>query len=166
MKRILGVLAIAAAVTAAYVVTFGAIAHAAPDVDPWRKIYEQRQHVVPQKFDTEAQARFIDAGTLTVSGEMRGAALDAGVARFNGEETHLGPFRCGATTLCGSIALTSASPSTATVTVPAGVSCACWPVGTTAAIAAGGCAASVTSTTLTLTGPNTVTTTMRYFCFL
>jgi hypothetical protein len=73
---------------------------------------------------------------------------------------------CGAAAACGSIALSSASPSTATVTVPSGVSCACWPIGTTAAIAAGGCAANVSATTLTLTGPNTVTTTMRYMCFL
>lgn len=64
----------------------------------------------------------------------------------------------------GQVALTSASPSTATATVPASSVCQCTPQGTTAAIAAGGCAASVSSTTLTLTGPNTVTTTMNYRC--
>ncbi len=65
----------------------------------------------------------------------------------------------------GAVALTSASPSTATVTsITAGSTCYCSPVGTTAAIAAAGCAASLSSTTLTLTGPNTVTTTMAYTC--
>jgi hypothetical protein len=76
-----------------------------------------------------------------------------------------GVLKCGYAAACGSVALTSGSPSTATVTVPSGVTCSCSPVGATAAIAAAGCAASVTSTTLTLTGPNTVTTTMRYMCF-
>lgn len=90
--------------------------------------------------------------------------FDGGVA-IHGPLTIDGQFTCGAAGTCGSVALTSASPSTATVTVPAGVTCACWPIGTTAAIAAAGCAANVSSTTLTLTGPNTVTTTMRYMCF-
>lgn len=90
--------------------------------------------------------------------------VDGGMA-VNGALTVVGQYTCGAAAACGSIALSSASPSTATVTVPAGVSCSCWPVGTTAAIAAGGCAANVSTTTLTLTGPNTVTTTMRYMCF-
>lgn len=67
-------------------------------------------------------------------------------------------------TVTGQVALTSGSPSTATATVPASSICQCTPQGTTAAIAAGGCAASVSSTTLTLTGPNTVTTTMNYRC--
>lgn len=65
----------------------------------------------------------------------------------------------------GTIALTSASPSTATVnSITAGSSCQCSPIGTTAAIAAGGCAANLASTTLTLTGPNTVTTTVFWQC--
>lgn len=76
-----------------------------------------------------------------------------------------GNIKCGDSAVCGSVALTSGTPSTATVTVPSGSSCACWPVGTTAAIAAGGCAANVSSTTATFTGPNTVTTTVRYMCF-
>lgn len=60
MKRILGLTAFALVV--------GAIAQAAPDVEPWRSIYEQRQHKVPQKFEKEVQAAFIDAGTLSVGG--------------------------------------------------------------------------------------------------
>lgn len=91
--------------------------------------------------------------------------IDAGTLMVVGDTQLKGKFICGGTTLCGSAALSSASPSTTTVTVPTGASCACWPVGTTALIAAGGCAASVSSTTLTLTGPNSVTTTMRYMCF-
>jgi hypothetical protein len=64
----------------------------------------------------------------------------------------------------GTQALTSASPSTGTASVSSGTTCSCAPIGTTAAIAAGGCASSVSSTTLTMTGPNTVTTTMVYSC--
>lgn len=69
------------------------------------------------------------------------------------------------TTSFGTVALTSAAPSTATVTVRSGSRCACFPQGVTAAIAAAGCATSLSGTTLTLTGPNTVTTTMVYICF-
>lgn len=65
----------------------------------------------------------------------------------------------------GTVALASGTPSTATVTVRAGARCFCFPQGATAAIAAAGCATSLSGTTLTLTGPNTVTTTMGYFCF-
>lgn len=62
------------------------------------------------------------------------------------------------------VALSSGTPSTATATVSAGSVCTCTPVGATAAIAAAGCATGVSSTTLTLTGPNSVTTTMTYDC--
>jgi hypothetical protein len=106
------------------------------------------------------------AAGITTTGAAKLEIVDAGVLLVNNALQVKSPVTCGAAAACGSIALVSASPSTATVTVPAGVSCACWPVGTTAAIAAGGCAASVSSTTLTLTGPNTVTTTVRYMCFL
>lgn len=65
----------------------------------------------------------------------------------------------------GQVALSSGTPSTATATVVASSICTCTPVGGTAAIAAAGCATGVSSTTLTLTGPNTVTTTMTYDCY-
>jgi hypothetical protein len=45
-----------------------AVAFAAPDVNPWRRVYEQREHMVPQKFDQEVQAAFIDAGSIAVNG--------------------------------------------------------------------------------------------------
>lgn len=65
----------------------------------------------------------------------------------------------------GTATLVSASPSTVDVTgITASSYCTATPVGTTAAIAAGGVAASLTSTTLTLTGPNTVTTVLNYSC--
>lgn len=70
----------------------------------------------------------------------------------------------------GSVALTSASPSTATAEVPVLSTCGCDPVGTSAAIAAAGCATSLADDldggvgTLTLTGPDTVTTTVVYDC--
>lgn len=152
---------------ALFVVALSAVAvYAAPDVDPWRKIYEQRQHVVPQKFETEVGAAFIDAGTLTVSGTSKLAVVDAGTVVINNILNLKAPITCGGAAACGSITLSSGTPSTGTATVPAGVVCSCFPVGTTAAIAAGGCAANVSSTTLTVTGPNTVTTVMRYVCWL
>lgn len=64
----------------------------------------------------------------------------------------------------GTVNLSSGTPSTATATVVASSLCGCDPVGTTAAIAAAGCATSLSSTTLTVTGPNTVTTTINYHC--
>jgi hypothetical protein len=82
-------------------------------------------------------------------------------------DTRIGLYgvpKCGYFGACGTATLASGTPSTVAVTVPSGVSCFCNPVGATAAIAAGGCAASVSGTTLTLTGPNTVTTVMRYEC--
>lgn len=67
MKRI--VLAAFAALTVA------AIAYAAPDVDPWRSVYEQRQHKVPQRFDKEIQVAYLDAGTGSkIAGRLIAAA--------------------------------------------------------------------------------------------
>lgn len=65
----------------------------------------------------------------------------------------------------GTQALSSGTPSTGTVAnITASSTCSCAPVGATAAIAAGGCATGLSGTTLTLTGPDTVTTTMVYDC--
>lgn len=104
------------------------------------------------------------AGTTTF-GTVKTDIVDAGSAMFNGQVQLKAPFFCGADAVCGSVALSSGTPSTATKTVLAGSTCVCWPVGTTAAIAAGGCAANVSSTTATFTGPNTVTTTVFWMCF-
>lgn len=110
-------------------------------------------------------------GNLNVGGTTNGAALDAGSAwfrgdvQFAGQPVFLAPLKCGADVACGTVALSSGTPSTATKTVTAGSSCVCWPIGNTAAIAAGGCAGSVSSTTATFTGPNTVTTTVAWMCF-
>jgi len=52
-----------------------AVAYAAPDTEPWRSIYEQRQHKVPQKFDKEIQVQFLDAGANSrVGGRLIAAA--------------------------------------------------------------------------------------------
>lgn len=75
-------------------------------------------------------------------------------------------------TIFGTVALTSASPSTATVTAisPAFTSsssyvCTATPTGASAAIAAGGIAISyVSGSSFTLTGPNTVSTVINYIC--
>lgn len=63
-----------------------------------------------------------------------------------------------------SCTLNGASPSTCTATVLASSKCVCSPVGTTAAIAAGGCAVSLSGTTLTLTGPNGATNDVNVWC--
>ena len=93
-------------------------------------------------------------------------------------------YYCGTSTSCsgtsevgdwefnGSVALSSASPSQATITSfsPAFTStstynCTATPEGATAAIAAGGVAVSkVSGSSITLTGPNTVTTVIDYRC--
>jgi hypothetical protein len=65
----------------------------------------------------------------------------------------------------GSCTLDGASPSKCTATVTASTKCVCSPVGTTAAIAAGGCAASLSSTTVTLTSANGLTNDVNYHCF-
>lgn len=78
----------------------------------------------------------------------------------------------GAWEFYGSVALSSASPSLATVTalLPAYTStatyfCTATPVGNTAAIAAGGIAVTLISgSSFSLTGPNTVTTVVDYHC--
>lgn len=62
------------------------------------------------------------------------------------------------------VTFVTGTPSTVTATVTAGSICTCSSLGTTAAIAAAGCAWSVTSTTLTLTGPNSVTNAVVYDC--
>lgn len=104
-------------------------------------------------------------GDLTVIGTGKIEVLDAGAANFQGQVGINRPLHCGAAAACGTVALVSGTPSTQTATVESGSTCFCWPVGTTAAIAAGGCAANVSSTTATFTGPNTVTTTVGYVCY-
>lgn len=61
-------------------------------------------------------------------------------------------------------ALNGASPSVITATVIAGSVCTCSLNGNTAAIAAGGCAVGVSSTTLTITSANSATATVNYYC--
>lgn len=107
----------------------------------------------------------LTAGSTSTFGTVRAAIVDAGTMLLTGELGLSAATSCPAAAACGTCNLASASPSTCTATVASGSSCVCWPIGTTAAIAAGGCAANVSSTTATFTGPNTVTTTVRYLCF-
>lgn len=65
----------------------------------------------------------------------------------------------------GTATLVSGTPSTVVVAdITASSRCTATPVGLTAAIAAGGLAVSLTTTNLTITGPNTVTTVLNYSC--
>lgn len=61
--------------------------------------------------------------------------------------------------------LNAASPSVCTATVMAGSTCTCSNVGATAAIAAGGCAVGLVSTTLTVTGANGAGNVVNIHCF-
>lgn len=65
----------------------------------------------------------------------------------------------------GTCTLNGASPAVCTGTVTASTKCICNPVGTTAAIAAKGCAVSLSSTTLTVTSANGDTHDVNYLCF-
>jgi hypothetical protein len=72
----------------------------------------------------------------------------------------------GGTTMRGTCALVSGTPSTCTATVTAAAICTCSPVGTTATIAGAGCAVSLSGTTLTITGPDTVSYNVNYHCIM
>ncbi len=93
-------------------------------------------------------------------------------------------YSCGTSVVCGAAAatanvkavygsapLSSASPSTASITTlpftsSASYFCTATPEGTTAAVAAGGIAINKTSgSAMTLTGPNTVTTVIDFVCY-
>jgi fibronectin-binding autotransporter adhesin len=108
-------------------------------------------------------ATFPDA-SLTVSGTK---AYDCGTSAACSPTNEISDWE-----FYGSVALSSASPSQATVTglSPAFTStstyyCVAIPQGATAAIAAAGVAVSnVSGSSFTLTGPNTVTTVMNYRC--
>jgi hypothetical protein len=64
----------------------------------------------------------------------------------------------------GTCTLNGATPSVCTATVTAAAKCNCSPVGTTAVIAAGGCAVSVSSTTLTITSLASGSHDVNYWC--
>ena len=75
MKRI-------AAVAVFAVFAYAFIAKAAPDVDPWRSVWELRQHKVPQKFEQNVDFAFVDAGNLSKVGGaqmMSGTLQDGGI---------------------------------------------------------------------------------------
>lgn len=70
----------------------------------------------------------------------------------------------GATVLTGACLLNGSNPSQCTATVAAKSRCVCSPVGTTSGIAAGGCAVSLSGTTLTLTSANGHTNAVTWHC--
>lgn len=105
------------------------------------------------------QVATVDNGGFTFTQTANTAALhkisllDAGQVYVANDLTVAGSLRQG-TTAVTTCTLNGGSPSTCTATVKASSICKCSPVGTTAAIAAGGCAVSLSATTLTVTGPN------------
>lgn len=97
------------------------------------------------KFMAAAAGTKVDVFTIDTVGNF---FLNAAATRSKGECT-----------------LDGASPSKCTATVAAGSECTCSPVGTTAVIAAGGCAVSISSTTATFTSANGLTNNVSYHCF-
>ena len=113
-------------------------------------------------------------GTVAVTLPAADITVSGATAAECGTAAACSPTTLGATPniLIGSVALSSGTPSTVTVTAlsPAYTStatyhCATTPVGNTAAIAAGGVAITyVSGSSFTLTGPNSVSTVIDYVC--
>ena len=104
------------------------------------------------------------ATTLTAT-TVKTTALDAGYGLINGRLQVAGPLVLTAPST-GSCTLGGESPSVCPAqTVVAGTKCVCSNVGTSAAIAALGCAVSLSSTTLTITSANAATHVVNYHCF-
>lgn len=185
MKRFLAVLA---------VIVIATVAYAAPDVEPVRSWYQQYQYKVPEHFEKELNAAFIDAGTIkattlvptTINATTENtAALDAGAVYIRGNAQIAGTWQAGTkvdlldagtahfngrvtiveSVSVGKCTLNGASPSVCTDTVVAGSHCVCTNVGGTAAIAALGVACDVSSTTLTATSANGATHVVNWHCF-
>lgn len=98
--------------------------------------------------------------------DMGGTSNRWSTGYFNGVSSVTGTFTglVSMTSNAGSCTLNGGTPSTCTATVTAGAKCQCTPVGTTAVIAAAGCAVSVSSTTLTATSGATLTNDVNYLC--
>lgn len=87
------------------------------------------------------------------------------IATATGNLTHVTYFGLTTTTNKGNCTLNGATPSVCTATVIASATCTCSIVGTTAALAAQGCAVSLASTTLTITSAAAATNVVNYHCF-
>lgn len=121
------------------------------------------------------QAAVIDAGALWVrgneqhAGTLQGATkidvVDAGYGLFNGPLQVDGNLILTASTTKTTCTLNGASPSVCTATVRASSTCTCSPVGATAALAAAGCALGLSGTTLTVTSLNGGTHVVNIHCF-
>lgn len=165
---------------------WAAPALAAPDAEPWESVNTQKDHKKAARFNREtyfeAESRFsfVDAGVVwtgemhstTVQGDTSLRSLgtltvasDAGIggnATVSGSLTVTG--KAAITANGASCGLDGGSPAQCDVTVTAGAKCVCSPVGTTKAIALAGCAVSLSSTTLTITGTDSATTTVNAIC--
>lgn len=161
MKRIHAI------ITIAVLGTIAAVAYAAPDVEPFRSVYQSFTYKAVQHFEKEADFVFIDAGTISTSGTfplVKASVLDAGYGLINGTLQIDGNIIATASTTKTTCTLGGQSPSTCTATVRAGSTCQCTNVGATAAIAANGCAVGLSSTTLTVTSANGATNVVNILC--
>lgn len=114
------------------------------------------------KLETNASIFPLDT---TLGFIVDGGMSVVGNAAINGATTINGNLTATATTQSGGCTLNGATPSVCTATVKAASVCVCSPVGATAAIAAGGCATGVSSTTLTITSAAGLTNVVKYWCF-
>lgn len=107
----------------------------------------------------------IDLSTSTVQPEIDGqAALGASGKRWSALYVN-GPVVMSSTVTSGSCTWDAGTPAQCDATVTASTKCICAPVGATKTIAAGGCAVSLSSTTLTITGPDSAAGVVNYHCF-
>lgn len=118
----------------------------------------------------------VESSGITVTGAEAGDTCEVGVptaagalkARFECYVSAADTVKIKFTPLAESAgtsgAFNGASPAIATATVTASSVCECTMNGATAAIAAGGCAVGVSSTTLTMTTVNGSTETANYYC--
>lgn len=156
MKKFLAVLAVLSVVP---------LAHAESDVEPWESVYKQREYKKPQKFSREIyteyplQSAFVDAGIV------RAAFLDAGTVLIMTDLRLGNAAKVSMTNNGTSCNLDAGSPAQCDVNgITANANCICSPVGVTAAIAGNGCAVSLTSNKLTVTGPNSAAYDVKILC--
>lgn len=104
----------------------------------------------------------VDAGTLNVAGQttIAGALITSAAVTAGTTLTVSGDSITASTKTRGTCALNNASPSVCTATVNSGAICVC----ANNTTAANGVKCAVSSTTLTITGPNTTTDTVSYVC--
>lgn len=157
------------------VLVVGAVVYAETDAEPWESVYKQRDYKKPQRFSREIytdyplQAAFLDAGTIRVgnlnsTSNVRAPFLDAGTVLVDTALRLSGSAKASLPNNFQTCNLDGGSPAQCELAVTAGAKCICSPVGLTATIAGNGCSVSLTSTKLTVSGPNSAAYDVNTVC--